>query len=361
MNASGRVILPAQGDPVLPDQLADACGDEPGAVCRWVFEVTDGDDTLAAMADWFVDRPLRIVVVLALAWVVSRIARRVVRRIVRQVVAPDHGATLARLDRLGVPGTGLIDDRRDDPIAESRRQARALSISNVLGSTIGVGVWTIAGITALGIVGIELGPLIAGAGIAGVALGFGAQSLVRDCIAGLFMLMEDQYGIGDVVDLGEAVGTVERITLRATVLRALNGTVWHVPNGEVRRVGNLSQLWSVAVIDVDVAYDTDIAAARRIIEATARAVCSDPAFAASIIEEPTVLGVESLGADGITIRLTVKVEPGTQWALQRAVREELKRAFDNAGVEIPFPQRTLWIRGEQGSPDSATPEAPSTS
>ena len=224
-----------------------------------------------------------------------------------------------------------------------------------------MGVWTIAGITALGIVGIELGPLIAGAGIAGVALGFGAQSLVRDCIAGLFMLMEDQYGIGDVVDLGEAVGTVERITLRATVLRALNGTVWHVPNGEVRRVGNLSQLWSVAVIDVDVAYDTDIAAARRIIEATARAVCSDPTFAASIIEEPTVLGVESLGADGITIRLTVKVEPGTQWALQRAVREELKRAFDNAGVEIPFPQRTLWIRGEQGSPDSATPEAPSTS
>lgn len=361
MNASSRVILPAQADPIVPDPLADACGDDPGAVCEWVFDASEGNVTLASFADWFVDRPLRIAIVLALAWIVARIARRVVRRIVRQVVAPDHGATIARLDRLGVPGTGLIDDRRDDPIAEARRQARALSISNVLGSTIGVAVWTIAGITALGIVGIELGPLIAGAGIAGVALGFGAQSLVRDCIAGLFMLMEDQYGIGDVVDLGEAVGTVERITLRATVLRALNGTVWHVPNGEVRRVGNLSQLWSVAVIDVDVAYDTDIAAARRIIEETARAVCADEAFAASIIEQPTVLGVESLGADGITIRLTVKVEPGTQWALQRAVREGLKTAFDSAGVEIPFPQRTLWIRGEQGTPGPTPPEPPTAS
>ncbi|MEY2974601.1 MAG: hypothetical protein RIR49_1021 [Actinomycetota bacterium] len=355
MTASSRSTLPAQVDPVDPDRLADACGDAPSSLCRWVYEATDGNETLAAMADWAVDRPLRILVVLLLAWVIARVARRLVRRIVRQVVAPDPQAALARLDRLGIPGTGIIEERPDDPVAEARRHARALSISNVLGSTIGVAIWTIAGITALGIVGIELGPLIAGAGIAGVALGFGAQSLVRDCIAGLFMLMEDQYGIGDVVDLGEAVGTVERITLRATVLRSLNGTVWHVPNGEVRRVGNLSQLWSVAVVDVDVAYDTDIATARRLIEDAARAVCAREEFAGSVIEEPTVLGVEALGADGITIRLTVKVEPGTQWALQRTIREELKRALDGAGVEIPFPQRTLWIRGDQTSPGEPPP------
>jgi len=355
MTASSRATLPAQADPVDPDALTAACGDMPGALCEWVFEATEGNEALSALADWFVDRPLRILVVLVLAWLVSRLGRRVVRRIVRQVVAPDHGAALARLDRLGVPGTGLLENRPDDPAAEARRQARALSISNVLGSTIGVAVWTIAGITALGIVGIELGPLIAGAGIAGVALGFGAQSLVRDCIAGLFMLMEDQYGIGDVVDLGEAIGTVERVTLRATVLRSLNGTVWHVPNGEVRRVGNLSQLWSVAVVDVDVAYDTDIATARRLIEATAREVCAREPFAGSVIEEPTVLGVEALGADGITIRLTVKVEPGTQWALQRTIREELKHALDRGGVEIPFPQRTLWIRGEQTPPGEVPP------
>jgi small conductance mechanosensitive channel len=355
MNASGLAVLPAQVDPVDPGSVEDACGEDAGVVCRWVYEITDGHETLATLAGWFVDRPLRILIVLGLAWAVARAARRVVRRVMRQVVAPDHGAARARLDRLGVPGAGLIEERPGDPISEARRQARALSISNVLGSTIGVAVWTIAGITALGIIGIELGPLIAGAGIAGVALGFGAQSLVRDCIAGLFMLMEDQYGIGDVVDLGEAVGTVERITLRATVLRSLNGTVWHVPNGEVRRVGNLSQMWSVAVIDVDVAYDTDIATARRLIEETAREVCASEAFAAAVIEEPTVLGVEALGADGITIRLTVKVEPGTQWALQRSMREALKSTFDRAGVEIPFPQRTLWIRGEQSGSGEGTP------
>ena len=117
--------------------------------------------------------------------------------------------------------------------------------------------------------GIDLAPLIAGAGIAGVALGFGAQSLVKDCLSGLFMLIEDQFGIGDVVDLGEAAGTVERVTLRATVLRGLDGTVWHVPNGEVQRVGNRSQLWSVAVVDVVVGYDADIAAASGIFERTA--------------------------------------------------------------------------------------------
>ena len=112
------------------------------------------------------------------------------------------------------------------------------------------------------VVGINLAPLLAGAGVAGVALGFGAQSLVRDCISGLFMLIEDQYGIGDQVDLGAASGTVERVSLRTTVLRGADGTVWHVPNGEVRRVGNQSKLWSMAVVDVDIPVDTDLKTAR---------------------------------------------------------------------------------------------------
>ena len=140
----------------------------------------------------------------------------------------------------------------------------------MIASTATVLIWVIALFLVLGELGIDLAPLIAGAGIAGVALGFGAQNVVKDCLAGLFMLIEDQYGIGDVVDLGEAAGTVERITLRTTVLRGLDGTVWHVPNGEVVRVGNQSQLWSVAVVDVAVAYDADIAVASGIFERTAR-------------------------------------------------------------------------------------------
>ena len=117
----------------------------------------------------------------------------------------------------------------------------------------------------LGELGINLAPLIAGAGIAGIAIGFGAQNLVKDCVSGLFMLIEDQYGIGDVVDLGVATGAVERITLRTTVLRGQDGTVWHVPNGEIRRVGNRSKLWSVAVLDVVVAYDADLEATREVV------------------------------------------------------------------------------------------------
>ena len=163
---------------------------------------------------------------------------------------------------------GIVD------VADPRREARITSISAVVGSTSTIIIWSIAVVIAFGELGVELAPLIAGLGIAGVALGFGAQSLVKDCIAGLFMLIEDQYGIGDVVDLDEAMGTVEKISLRTTVLRGVDGTVWHVPNGEVQRVGNKSQLWSVALIDVDVAYDCDLTAARQVIIECAEALCA---------------------------------------------------------------------------------------
>ncbi len=328
-----------------PTAVEDVCDDATGSLCSWVYDVSNGNEFLASATTWFVDRPLRMIVVLVIAWIANRLLKRSVRKVVTHVITADRpDALLSRLDGLGVPAVDILE-----PEDDSRREARAKSISNVLGSTVSVIVWTIAVMTVLGIVGIDLGPLIAGAGIAGVALGFGAQSLVQDCIAGLFMLMEDQYGIGDVVDLGEAVGVVEEITLRATVLRSLNGTVWHVPNGQVQRVGNLSQLWSVAVVDVDVAYDTDLAPARSLIEQAVQEVCATEDFADKVLEAPTVLGVESLGADGITIRAIVKVEPGNQWAFQRAAREHIKAVFDSNGIEIPFPQRTVWVRSEDST------------
>jgi small conductance mechanosensitive channel len=180
--------------------------------------------------------------------------------------------------------------------------------------------------------------------------------LVKDCIAGLFMLVEDQYGIGDIVDLGEAVGTVEEVTLRTTVLRGLDGTVWHVPNGEISRVGNQSQLWSVALVDVDVAYDSDLADAREVMLTAAAQLCSSGQWAADVLDEPVVLGVEALGADGITIRLIVKTSPGSQWALNRAIRETFKGAMDSAGIEIPFPQRTVWVRSESAPLQQPEPQ-----
>ena len=329
------------------DDLGSACGDDPSWVCESVFDLTGGNRLVASTVD--------VLVVVALiafvAWLLSLLARRYLSRAVAKVVAPDRSAParhLAKLGNVGDLANTIVADEGPDP----RREARLHSITAVVGSTATILIWSVAIIMMLGEVGVELAPLIAGAGIAGVALGFGAQSLVQDCIAGLFMLLEDQYGIGDVVDLDEAMGTVEKISLRTTVLRGIDGTVWHVPNGEVQRVGNKSQLWSVALVDVDVAYDADLAAARAAIVARAGEVCARDEWAGSVIEEPTLLGVEALGADGITIRLTVKTEPGTQWALQRALREEIKSALDDAGVEIPFPQRTIWIRNAGASDES---------
>jgi len=271
------------------------------------------------------------------------------------MIAPDRQAAARRLRRIGIERPEAIMGSDVDP----RREARAASISNVIGSTITVLIWTIATILILGELGFDLGPFIAGAGIAGVALGFGAQSLVKDCNAGIFMLVEDQYGIGDVVDLGEAIGEVEEVTLRTTVLRGLDGTVWHVPNGEVQRVGNKSQVWSVALIDIDVAYDTDLDRTRELMLSASRELCASEEYVDDVLEEPKVLGVEALGADGITMRMIVKTTPGSQWALQRHLREVLKATFENAGIEIPFPQRTLWVRNDASDLMQSGHEPPS--
>lgn len=271
------------------------------------------------IADWFVGPPLTIAIVVVAVLVLRRVTRRAVTRMLTRAV--NHAS-----------------------VRDPRAEARAKTISTVLTSTLNVTIVSLGTLLVLGEVGVNLAPLIAGAGIVGVALGFGAQSLVKDCITGLFMLIEDQYGVGDVVDLGEATGVVEQVTLRVTRLRAANGTVWHVPNGVINRVGNLSQLWSVALLDIDVAYGCDAAAAGEVVLASARRVCTRDEFVPHVLEDPQLLGVEALGADGVTLRLRVKTEPGEQWALMRALRAEIKRGLDEAGIEIPFPQRTVWLR-----------------
>jgi len=339
---------------VDPD-LERACGTEPGWFCRSVFDLTNGNVFLSQAAALVAS----VAVILLIAWIASQLAKRYLGRVVARVVAPDKTVAARQLQRLGDRATTLVAEPIGITETDPRRAARLSSISLVVGSTASVIIWAIAIIAALGRAGVDLAPLIAGAGIAGIALGFGAQSLVKDCIAGLFMLIEDQYGVGDVVDLDEAVGTVEKISLRTTVLRGLDGTVWHVPNGEVQRVGNKSQLWSVALVDVDVAYDCDLAAARQVIIDCVEQVVAEDEWSGVVLDPPNLLGVEALGADGITIRVTVKVEPGSQWGLQRALREALKAALDEAGIEIPFPQRTVWVRRENGT-DGRADHSPGT-
>lgn len=307
----------------------DVCGDGAGPLCDWVLQVTS-NSTLASGTEWLVMRPLQIIGILLGAWVIKKLLVNRVRALVTRVLN-------AQPEMLPLGGT----------LHDPRRETRAAAISAVLAGVVGVAVWAVAIMMVAGRIGLELGPLLAGAGIVGLALGFGSQSLVRDWISGLFMLMEDQYGIGDVVDLGAAVGTVERFSLRATVIRSLNGTVWHIPNGEITRVGNLSQVWSVALVEVDVAYRTDLDLAIATLERTATEVTSQGEISESVLEPPVVTGVEQLGNDGITLRITVKTAAGSQWALQRLLRKAIKENFEAEGIEIPFPQRDVWIRGTE--------------
>jgi len=315
------VTTPAQIDP----EVIDACGEDPGNLCKWVYDQT-GNQTLAKLSDWLVGTPLTVLCIVVGAWILAHLARRYLGRVVHGVMLRQNSLPAKQLSRVGIG-----DGEQFDP----RLKARAASISSVVGGTAGVIIWVIALITVLGELGIDLGPLIAGAGIAGIALGFGAQSIVKDFLAGLFVLIEDQYGIGDSVDLGEASGTVQQISLRTTVLRAQDGTVWHVPNGEVMRVGNKSQIYSVAIVDVTVAYSSDIDHVKAVILRSATDMCESDEWRADVLEPPDLLGVEAFASIGITVRTLVKTTPGKQWALQRALREGIKSALDEAGIEIP--------------------------
>lgn len=337
--------LPFADAPPDDGSLADSCGSEPGGICEWVWERT-GSEALAGLADWLIGRPLAALLILLVAWVVARLARRTLRKAIFQFVLVDRDTAARALQRVGVSSSPVA-------VEDPRRSSRATSIAAVVTSTVTVLVWVVATLLILGEVGIDLAPLIAGAGIAGIAIGFGAQNLVKDCLAGLFILVEDQYGIGDVVDLGVAVGSVEKITLRTTVLRGQDGTVWHVPNGEIRRVGNRSKVFSVAVLDVLVAYDADLATTRRVVQDVAQAVCETEAHAGDVLAAPELLGVEDVKPEGVTLRLLVKTNPGAQFRLQRALREAIKLALDDAGVETfpPAPRTAADLTADDGRRD----------
>ena len=331
-------------------EIIDACGEDPSWICRWVLDSTD-NSFLATTADFVLARPAAILLIVVMAWIINRLVRRAIRKFTARLADPD-------LRNLGAISRFTPSVLAPTAEVNLRAAARSETLSSVLRSLSTAVIWTFAGLMVLGQLDINLGPLIAGAGIVGVAIGFGAQSLVKDFLSGIFMLIEDQYGLGDIIDVGEAIGEVEAVTLRTTKLRGLDGSVWHVPNGEIARVGNLSQEWSRALLDVEVAYGTDLTHAREVIARVAQEVHEDPAWRPQILEPPDIWGVESLGTDGVAIRLVVRTKAGVQWGLQRELRGRLKDAFDEEGIEIPFPQRTVWFRNESGDPQPG-PWAPS--
>lgn len=340
-------VFPFLSRDVTPEAVAQACqvdgAGQASLVCRNVFRWTE-NETVARVADWLATRPLKIVVIFMVAFVVNRLVRRIIRRFVRDISGNTSMVSSQRLQRL-TPGP-LQSTKVASPL---RTAARAETVGTVLKSSSGIAIYSVAGLMALAEVGINLAPLIAGAGVAGVALGFGAQSLVKDFLSGLFMLAEDQYGVGDVVDVGEATGTVEVVNLRTTRLRSVDGTVWHIPNGEIRRVGNMSQQWARALMDIDVSYATDVDVALATIKEVADELWHEDTWTVDIIEEPEIWGVQALGADGITLRLVLKTQPGRQFDVSRELNRRIKARFDADGIEIPFPQRVMWMRQDPGS------------
>ena len=312
---------------------SSVCGSQPGFVCDTIFEWT-GSELTAQIVAWLIERGLTLVLILVAGWLVSKAVKRAIAHFTERLGRPD-----------------LRDVGRDPSVSEEaeelRAKARAETLAVVLRSVALITIWSLTALLALGQLNINLGPLIAGAGIVGVAIGFGAQSVVRDFLTGVFMMVEDIYSVGDDIDFGKGRGTVEKISLRSTSIRTRQGVVWNVPNGKIDFVGNYSQLWARAQIDVEVSYDCDLREAMEVIRQAGMDMWNDPEWGEDELSEPPeVKGVQHLGESGIFIRVRAKTRPSVQWRTERELRLRIKEGLEAAGIEMPFPHRTVIIRGD---------------
>jgi small conductance mechanosensitive channel len=226
----------------------------------------------------------------------------------------------------------------------SARKQHVKTVTRLVNRTGATIIAVVVILTVLDELGVSMAPLLASAGVAGVALGLGAQNLIKDMLAGFFILLEDQFAIGDVVTIAGITGTVEQMSLRKTTVRDFNGTLYVVPNNEIKVVSNVSKDWSRVIIDVGVAYDADLTRAMNVLGEVSKQLVAAPEFAANVLEPPDVMGVMSLDDSAITVRVAVKVKPGAQWALGRALRKAIKEGFEREGVEIPFPQQVVHLK-----------------
>lgn len=238
----------------------------------------------------------------------------------------------------------LIQFREDENQQShpSRGDLRARTLTQLSDSLVTVLVFGVSLLLILDQLGLNLAPLLAGASVAGLAIGFGAQAFVKDLFAGISVLAEDQYGVGDVIDFGESSGVVESLTLKSTRVRGLDGTLWHLPNGEISRVANKTQGWSRAIIDMSVSYSSNLDFVIETLGVALKFFAEDVNYREKIISPPEIWGVEKLGDSSVDIRIAVKVFPGEHWQISRDLRRILKNEFDKEGIEIPFPQIKVW-------------------
>jgi len=243
----------------------------------------------------------------------------------------------------------------DDPLTTNEREQRAVTLAGIFKGVSKIVIVLVAGLTILGILGINTAPLIAGAGVAGLAISFGAQNLIRDFISGFFILLENQYKVGDVIRAAGVSGQVEDMNLRITVLRDLEGVAHFIPNGEIKVVSNLAKEWSRAVVNVGVAYKEDLDRVVSVLNSVGQELSRDAIFGPGILEAPQVLGVENFGDSQVTLRIVTKTRPLKQWETARELRKRIKAAFDREGIEMPFPHRVIYSRTR--SAQTSSPEA----
>ena len=281
--------------------------------------------------DWNVILPklLQIGVVLLFIFLAYRVTRLVLNRIIAR------------------------DIEEDDPIVRRLRQQRVQTVSALVGNVVLIVFVIIGTITTLETVGIPIAPLLASVGVIGLAVSFGAQSLVKDVISGTFMLLEGQFGIGDVVRVGDASGSVERITLRTTTLRDLYGAVHIIPNGEITRVTNLTKAWSKNVLDIGVAYKEDVDHVIEVLRDEGARFAEDETWGQLLLDPPEVLGVDSFGDSAVVIRMVTRTLPLKQWEVGRELRRRIKKRFDAEGIEIPYPHVSFYW-GEGQAPEATS-------
>jgi len=266
---------------------------------------------------WLLSHGIMILLIVIISFLLERILQRIIARAIRISVKSDENTT---------------------PEAEKKRED---TLIRIFSGALNMVIFVIALMMILGEVGIEVGPLIAGAGIVGLAVGFGGQYLIRDIITGLFLMLENQYRIGDVVDIEGLSGAVQDISLRKTTLRNLDGTVHHIPHGSITKVSNLSKDFARVNIDLGVSYNTNLEHLIEVINKVGMELADDPAFKDSIISPPQFLRVNEFADSAIVVKILGDTKPLKQWEVAGELRKRLKIAFDREGIEIPFPQTVI--------------------
>jgi small conductance mechanosensitive channel len=295
-----------------------------------------GESMLGAVIAWLNDidpilglvliRVGKVTVIIVVAWLAFRVLKVLTARIQRR-----------------------FED--DDQTTVSEIEQRAKTVVHLLNSVGAAAIGIAAVLTILNLF-IPIGPLLAGVGVAGLAISFGAQSLVRDIITGFFILVENQFAVGDIVEVNGKSGVVERITLRVVSLRDVEGVLHTIPNGAINMVSNKTRVWARAVLDIGVAYKENVDDVIRVVNEVGAGLWADPDWQSKLAKEPAVWGVQDLGESAVNIRLVVETRPGKQWEIRRELLRRVKNRFDAEGIEIPFPQRTLHVRQDRGDASS---------